>query len=101
MSIEAISSIAPNSSTQSILNQSNINKSNSKSFSNMLDNAIDEIKVDMEKADTSLNKAIVGDSEEYLDYLIQTEMNAMNLQLTLEMRNKVVDAYNEIMRMQL
>jgi flagellar hook-basal body complex protein FliE len=102
MSLEAIGAITPGGMTQNVANASNsATNLSDKRFSNLLDRAIDDIKLDIEKADTSLNKAIVGDSEQYLDYLVQTEMNAMNLQLTLEIRNKVVDAYNEIMRMQL
>lgn len=99
MSIEAIQAITPNKITPSANNT--LNKTADRGFDNLLNNALDDILENMEKADSSLNKAIVGDSEQYLDYLIQTEMNSMNLQLSLQMRNKVVDSYNEIMRMQL
>ncbi|MFP4457611.1 MAG: flagellar hook-basal body complex protein FliE [Clostridia bacterium] len=99
MSIEAIQAITPNSTSQNANNS--LRGTTDKRFDNLLSKAIDDFAENMEKADSSLNKAIVGDSEQYLDYLVQTEMNSMNLQLSLQMRNKVVDAYNEIMRMQL
>lgn len=96
MSIDKISAITPKNVIDNVSRNNN-----DKGFSNLFENTLNEYTKNLEKADDSLNKAIVGDSEQYLDFLIQTEINTMNLQLTLEIRNKVVDAYNEIMRMQI
>jgi flagellar hook-basal body complex protein FliE len=96
-----INPISPVSAQRTINQASGINQADYKQFSDKLKNAMNNFTENLESANDSLNKTIVGDSEHYLDFLIQTEKNAMNLQVTLQVRNKVVDAYNEIMRMQL
>ncbi len=86
---------------RNITNGSNVVNTQSNQFSDKLRKAMSGFTKDLESANDSINKAVIGESDQYLDFLIQTEKNAMNLQIALQVRNKVVDAYNEIMRMQL
>lgn len=70
------------------------------SFGKMLAEALDGVnglQKDAEK--TSLDLA-AGKIQDISQVTIATEKAAVALQLTMQVRNKVVDAYQEIMRMQ-
>ncbi len=45
-------------------------------------------------------KAVTGDLDDIHDYTIAATESAVTLELTTAIRNKAVDAFNEIMRMQ-
>ena len=52
------------------------------------------------KADGIASKLAVGDPVEIHDAMIAMQKASMALQFTVQVRNKVVEAYQEIMRMQ-
>ena len=45
-------------------------------------------------------KLLIGDEENLVDNLIAGEKSTMQFELNLAIRNKVLDAYNEIIRLQ-
>lgn len=73
---------------------------NSSSFQDLLKNAIadvNQMQIDAHNASVNLAAGKVNDIS---DVVIATEKAAIALQLTMQIRNKAVDAYQEIMRMQ-
>jgi len=98
MSIAGISSVMDNISVQGVLNR--VPEKESISFRNVLLNEIYKVS-DLEKAaDAVTNDFITGKTDSIHSVLIAAEKASIALQLMIEVRNKVIDAYNEIMRMQ-
>lgn len=72
-----------------------------KGFANYLHDALKEVDGLQKEAQLSAQKLITG-GEEYLhNTIISYEKANLALQLTIEVRNKLLDAYQEIMRMQM
>lgn len=69
-------------------------------FQNMLSDAIDA--ADQTDAIDQLGTAglLAGDTNNLHEAVIESEKADIALRLTVQIRNKVVDAYNEVMRMQ-
>lgn len=71
-----------------------------KSFSQFLSEALDnvnELQKNAEKASVDLT---LGRIQDVSQAVIAAEKASIALQLTMQVRNKVVDAYQEVMRMQ-
>ena len=49
----------------------------------------------------SIEKLVSGKDVDIHEFILQTEKTAATVNLTMQVRNKIVDAYKEIMRMQL
>lgn len=89
--------------TDSVSVQGTLNESPKKEDLSFKDVLLDEIhKVsELEKvSDAITNDFIVGKTENIHSVLIAAEKASIALQLMIEVRDKVIDAYNEIMRMQ-
>ena len=71
------------------------------SFSNVLSNALQSVD-NQEKAVQVLNEQfITGQISDVHTLMIASEKAQLGLQLTVQVRNKVIEAYQEIMRTQL
>ncbi len=71
-----------------------------KSFGEFLQDALNNVNnLQNESKQASLNMA-AGKVEDIAEVTIASEKAAIALQLTMQVRNKVVDAYQEVMRMQ-
>lgn len=71
-----------------------------KSFGEFLSDALNNVnKMQNEASQASLNLA-AGKVEDIAEVTIAGEKAAVALQLTMQVRNKIVDAYQEVMRMQ-
>lgn len=71
-----------------------------KSFGEFLQEALDNVnKLQNDSKQASLNLG-AGKIEDVAEVTIASEKAAIALQLTMQVRNKVVDAYQEVMRMQ-
>lgn len=71
-----------------------------KSFGEVLGNALGQVnKLQNDAEQASVNLA-AGKIQDVSEVVIATEKATVALQLTMQVRNKVVDAYQEIMRMQ-
>lgn len=69
-------------------------------FGQLLSNAlgdVNKLQVDANKASVDL---ATGKIQDVSEAVIATEKASIALQLTMQVRNKVIDAYQEIMRMQ-
>lgn len=69
------------------------------SFKSIFENALDNY-VDAEaKVDEDIYKLSIGESDDLHSLMINTKNAEMSLDLVIQLRNKALDAYNEIMRM--
>ena len=84
------------SQIQAPQNQSN----DSNGFSNVLNQAIENVKESQQAADQSAQSLLMGQSDDLHNVMIQAEQAALALELTVQVTSKAINAYNEIMRMQ-
>lgn len=70
-------------------------------FSSLLGNALDKVNQLQLESDEYKKLLVTGDVDNLHDVTIAAEKANISLQLTLAIRNKVVEAYKEIMRMQI
>ncbi|MGE5559965.1 MAG: flagellar hook-basal body complex protein FliE [Chloroflexota bacterium] len=71
------------------------------SFSQMLSSALKQVNDLQVQADDLAAKLATGEVSDAHTVMIASEKATLALQLTLQIRNKVIEAYQEIMRMQL
>lgn len=70
-------------------------------FSSVLKSTLDGVAQSQEKADVLQKAFVMGDDRASLsDTMIAMQKASINFQATLQVRNKVVQAYNDIMNMQ-
>ncbi|MFL6061051.1 MAG: flagellar hook-basal body complex protein FliE [Marmoricola sp.] len=69
-------------------------------FGNLVLDGIDKLQGMQDKSDQLAVKAATGDLTSIHDYTIAASEANVATQLTVAVRNKAVDAFNEIMRMQ-
>jgi flagellar hook-basal body complex protein FliE len=71
------------------------------SFQELLAQAIGQTNQSMLQADDMSRKLATGEAQDMHQVMIAMEKANLSLQMTLQVRNKMVDAYQEIMRMQI
>ncbi|OEG00398.1 flagellar hook-basal body complex protein FliE [Vulcanibacillus modesticaldus] len=72
----------------------------SKQFSDVLKEALNGVTEDIKIAQELSDKIATGDVKDLHQVMIAMEKANLGLQLTVQVRNKVVEAYQEVMRMQ-
>jgi len=87
--------IQDNNETKTVTNKNNIQ------FSNLLKDALNKVNDLQIQSDEYKQLLATGDVDNLHDVTIAAEKASIALQLTLAIRNKVVEAYQEIMRMQI
>lgn len=75
--------------------------SSSGAFQKVLDGAIQTIESAQNGAADSVQKFLTGENEELHTAALAAQKAQLTFDLGLQVRNKVVDAYQEIMRMQM
>lgn len=70
-------------------------------FQSVLDTAIKSVESAQTDAGDAVQKFLSGENEEVHSMAIAVQKAQMTFDLGLQVRNKVVDAYQEIMRMQM
>jgi flagellar hook-basal body complex protein FliE len=70
-------------------------------FQNVLQGAIQNIESANNTASESVQKFLTGENEELHTAILAVQQASIAFDLGLQVRNKVVDAYQEIMRMQM
>jgi flagellar hook-basal body complex protein FliE len=71
------------------------------SFGQVLANQLDGVAGAQAKADQLAIKAATGDLQSLQDYTIASTEAQLLTQLTVQVRNKALEAFNDIMRMQI
>lgn len=74
--------------------------SDTPSFSTYLDNALNQVAAQEQQAKEMSNKFILGEVN-VDEAMIASQQSLLSLQLTTQVRNKVIEAYQEIMRTQI
>jgi flagellar hook-basal body complex protein FliE len=70
-------------------------------FGAVLADAIGRVDQFQQNAQSSIGKFLSGEDEEVHKVALATEQASISLDLFLQVRNKVVSAYQEVMRMQM
>ena len=68
-------------------------------FGNLIAKALDSVQGAQSHADSLATKAATGDLTDVHDYMIASTEASMATELTVAVRNKAVEAFNDIMRM--
>jgi flagellar hook-basal body complex protein FliE len=71
-----------------------------KSFGEFLNDALNGVSAMEQQAQVVTDKFMIGQAD-VSEVMIASQQAELSLQLTSQIRNKVIDAYQEIMRMQL
>ncbi len=74
-------------------------KNNELTFKSIFDTAIDNYKNTEAEVDKDIYKLSVGETDDLHNLMINTQKAQISLDLVLQLRNKALEAYNEIMRM--
>lgn len=99
-----IKAISPLNSIGSLSADNNTNESTAAggvSFGDYLNNAINQVNDSQKAAELAHEKLATGEIDDVHSVMIAAEKANLALELTVQVRNKVLDAYQEIMRMQM
>jgi flagellar hook-basal body complex protein FliE len=72
---------------------------NSDGFASVLASSIDSLQGAQKTADTLATQAATGDLKDVHDYMIASNEAALATEMFVTIKNKAVEAFNEIMRM--
>lgn len=81
-------------------NNSGVNPKTGPSFANKLQDAISNVDASQVNRDQTIDKMVTGEVSEVHDVMIAAEEAQLAFELMLEVRNKLLEAYTEVMRMQ-
>jgi flagellar hook-basal body complex protein FliE len=70
------------------------------SFGDLVASGLDNVQQAQSSADSLAQQAATGDLTDLHDYMIASTQAQLATDLTVSVRNKAVEAFNEIMRMQ-
>ena len=70
-------------------------------FSDYLAAGVADVNQSLQQADTLVNKLATGQAVSNHELMLSLQQAKLQLQLGLEVRNKLVEAYQELMRIQL
>ena len=71
-----------------------------KSFGSTLNNVINEVNKLQSEADQSVNSLVSGKNSDIHKTMIAMEKADISFRLMMQIRNKAIEAYQEVMRMQ-
>jgi flagellar hook-basal body complex protein FliE len=109
MTIENIGGFLKSGGTESITDRSRIESPQAeipgeavgnKSFSEMINESIDKVNEIQLQADRGVKEMAAGRNKNIHETMLLLEKADMSFKLMMQVRNKVIDAYREIIRMQ-
>mgnify|MGYP001230184080 CR=1 FL=1 len=71
------------------------------SFGNMLSDAIQGVDDQMKSSATAVQDLVMGKTDNVHDVMIEMQKAQLSFQMMVEVRNKVIETYQEISRMQI
>jgi flagellar hook-basal body complex protein FliE len=83
------------------LKEKQVQQEQEKSFSEILKNSIGEVNRLQQEADLAVQDLAVGKRKDIHETMIALEKAEVSFQLMMQVRNKIIGAYEEIMRMQI
>ncbi|CAM3078516.1 flagellar hook-basal body complex protein FliE [Filibacter tadaridae] len=100
MAIQSISALTPSLGLQKLDNQMKVTPYEAQqNFGSFLKTAIEEVNTKQYESDMMTQKLIQGGDVELHDVMITAQKASVALNATMGVRNKVVEAYQEIIRM--
>ncbi|OBR94978.1 MULTISPECIES: flagellar hook-basal body complex protein FliE [Clostridium] len=97
--------VGGNTYKQNVSNDSKDNIVNNEdgiaSFSNLLQSKLNGVNNDQVQANNSIQEFVEGDRNDIHNVMLDAEQAKMSLELAVQIRNKFVEAYQEINRTQL
>ena len=100
MAISSVSMAIPTISNESTKINPTVTSSDAQqTFANSLKDAISKVNDQQIQSDTMTEKLINGGNVELHEVMIASQKASITLNATMEVRNKVIEAYQEIMRM--
>jgi flagellar hook-basal body complex protein FliE len=99
MPIQAIQAILP--AAMPDIATTIVKSSGGDEFRSVLANSIATVEQGQNDAKTAVDKFLTGESEDLHTAAIAGQRAELSLQLFMQVRNKVVSAYQEVMRMQM
>lgn len=78
-----------------------IDQAGEKSFSDMVQNAINSVDQAQKTADQNVENIVTGKSDNIHEAMISMEKAQLSFQLMMEVRNKAIETYKELSRMQI
>lgn len=97
MAVNPISMLMPQGSAIAVTKVGEVDPNN---FSNILSDALKQVNETQVQADESTQKLVLGEVDDIHQVMLDMEQAKLSLQLTVQVRNKLVEAYQEISRMQ-
>ncbi len=79
----------------------NLKSSDSRSFSDILKDSIKEVDALQKNADTAVQRLVTGKSKNIHETMLAVEKAEIAFKMMNQIRFKVIDAYKEVMRMQI
>lgn len=94
----------PNS-VKNVLNYNNSvnnqnNNDNSVNFGNVLDEKLNQLNDTQVNAQNMTNELVAGDDVDVHQVMLSTQEAKLSLELAIQVRNKLTDAYQELTKMQ-
>jgi flagellar hook-basal body complex protein FliE len=90
-------------STNALLEQAtgttDVSKTKETGFSSLLDNMIQSVDAKQTEANNITRKVLLGDSDQLHQSVIAMQEASVSFSLMVEVRNKLVDSYQELMRL--
>ena len=69
-------------------------------FGDVFKNALKEVSASQNVSDKKTDQLLTGEVKDVHEVMIASQKASLSLQMTMQVRNKVVEAYQEVMRMQ-
>ncbi len=70
------------------------------SFGQMISQGLEQVNTQLQGSQAGLQKLALGDASNLHDVMIRLEESRIAFQLTMQVRNRLLEAYQEVMRMQ-
>lgn len=101
MAINAVSFMSPTQSVNEVntLSKQVTSADAQETFANALKEAISGVNAQQVQSDTMTQKLISGGDVDLFEVMVASQKASITLGATIEVRNKAVEAYQEIMRM--
>jgi len=98
--MDPVSGIGAVSSAGSLVPSIDATRGDDRAFASSITGAVDELRAMQSEADALKVAAVTGDLDDIHNAMIASSRAAVTLELVAAVRNKGVDAFTEIMRMQ-
>ncbi|GAB4302518.1 MAG: hypothetical protein Fur0034_17430 [Desulfuromonadia bacterium] len=79
--------------------KSTVGKGTASSFGSVISGMIHEVNASQQEADRAIQSLATGESKNLHEVMIAVEKSSVSFQFLAQVRSKVVEAYQEIMRM--